>query len=217
MNMRKMVPHLLAAALFAASGAGMAQEAQSAPSVDSIIESLKTDSTTGEQGQTRALRPGAASMATTAPTSAPDASPAPAPVAKATAKSASVAKSHKATTHKKTAKSASLNMTINFDFNSDQISSSSEQTMTNLTAALSSQQLSDRSFTVVGHTDAKGSNAYNQALSERRAAAVKRYLIDHGVPSGRLSALGKGESQLLDKANPDSGENRRVEIVATGG
>ena len=117
----------------------------------------------------------------------------------------------------KPAKPASINMQINFEFNSDQISGSSERTMATLAKALSSPQLENRNFTVVGHTDAKGSAGYNKALSDRRAAAVRRYLIDNGVAASRLRAVGKGESQLLNNDDPEGAENRRVEIQATGG
>lgn len=163
---------------------------QTEPSVDSIIDSLKADVSEQTQGQTRALRPGAASMATSAP--------APAPVAKP-------------------AKPASINMQINFDFNSDRISGTSEQTMATLAKALTSPQLENRSFTVIGHTDGKGSSAYNKALSDRRAASVRRYLIDNGVSASRLRAVGKGKSELLNPNDPYAAENRRVEILATGG
>lgn len=195
-----MLQGALIATLFAGCGVAVAQDAQKtpqqaqdAPSVDSIIGSLKTDNAEQSAGQTRALRPGAASMATTAP------APAPAPVAT------------------KPAKAASINMQINFEFNSDMISGSSERTMANLAAALASPQLQNRNFTVIGHTDGKGSAGYNKALSDRRANAVRRYLVDHGVAAARLRAVGKGKSALLNKADPFAAENRRVEILATGG
>lgn len=188
MSMIHIVRGTLAVALLAGCGGAFAQDAQGAPAVDSIINSLKAENTEQAQGQTRALRPGAAAMATTAP----------APVAKP-------------------AKAASINMQINFDFNSDRISGSSEQTMANLAAALASPQLQNRNFTVIGHTDGKGSAAYNKALSDRRAEAVRRYLIDKGVSASRLRAVGKGKSELLNPADPYAAENRRVEILATGG
>ncbi|MBJ7254335.1 MAG: OmpA family protein [Sphingomonadaceae bacterium] len=67
---------------------------------------------------------------------------------------------------------------------------------------------------VMGHTDSTGSDAYNQALSERRASAVSDYLSSRGVQSARLAARGYGESQPkasnLDAAGRSA--NRRVEI-----
>jgi outer membrane protein OmpA-like peptidoglycan-associated protein len=67
---------------------------------------------------------------------------------------------------------------------------------------------------VLGHTDSTGSDAYNQALSERRASAVADYLSTRGVQSARLATRGYGESQPkasnLDAAGRSA--NRRVEI-----
>ena len=65
-----------------------------------------------------------------------------------------------------------------------------------------------------GHTDAKGSEGYNQELSERRAAAVVTYLAQyHKVDVSYLKAIGYGETQLKDPAYPEDALNRRVEIV----
>lgn len=191
MSTTKTLRTALAIAVLAACGGLQAQDAQNKPaeepSVDSIIQSLQSDAPAQEPGQTRALRPGAAAMAT---------APAPAPAK---------------------AKPASINMQINFEFNSAEIAGSSARTMATLAKALASPQLEGRKFTVVGHTDAKGSAAYNKALSDRRAAAVRSYLIENGVASSRLRAMGKGESQLLNGDDPEAAENRRVEIQATGG
>ena len=187
MSMTKFFRSALAIAVLAACGGVHAQDAQSAPTVDSIIESLKTDAPAEGPGQTRALRPGAAAMST---------APAPAPAKP---------------------KPASINMQINFEYNSAEIAGSSEKTMATLAKALASPQLEGRKFTVIGHTDASGSAAYNKALSDRRAAAVRRYLTENGVEASRLKAVGKGESQLLNNDDPDAAENRRVEIQATGG
>jgi outer membrane protein OmpA-like peptidoglycan-associated protein len=65
---------------------------------------------------------------------------------------------------------------------------------------------------VEGHTDSTGADAYNQALSERRANSVLRYLVDAGVPASRLSAQGFGESQPVADNDTAEGraQNRRV-------
>jgi outer membrane protein OmpA-like peptidoglycan-associated protein len=63
---------------------------------------------------------------------------------------------------------------------------------------------------VEGHTDASGSAAYNQELSERRALAVKNVLVQQGVDSRRIDAVGYGESQLISSS---PAMNRRVSIV----
>ena len=81
--------------------------------------------------------------------------------------------------------------------------------------------------TVVGHTDRFGSNAYNQKLSERRADAVKSYMVAKGVPSNRITTEGKGESMPQTKAGECLGpktakvvaclqQDRRVDIDVIG-
>lgn len=70
---------------------------------------------------------------------------------------------------------------------------------------------------VIGHTDSVGSEAYNQQLSERRAMAVKVYLLERGVGVGQLSSYGKGETQPRDTNETEAGRqlNRRVEILVS--
>jgi len=69
-------------------------------------------------------------------------------------------------------------------------------------------------FTISGHTCSIGTDAYNQKLSERRAAAVKDWLVSNGVAAGRLDAMGFGESQPKYDNKTDEGRklNRRVEL-----
>lgn len=68
---------------------------------------------------------------------------------------------------------------------------------------------------VIGHTDSDGEAAYNQDLSERRALAVSSVLQSSGVPSGRIAAYGRGESQPIATNLTAEGkaQNRRVEII----
>ncbi|MCD9027914.1 OmpA family protein [Luteimonas sp. BDR2-5] len=110
---------------------------------------------------------------------------------------------------------ASISMQVQFAFNSTRIEGGSQQTMENLATALASPQLQDRSFTIVGHTDAVGSAAYNQRLSQARARSVRDFLVQRGVDASRLRTEGKGFSELVNTADPAADENRRVEIVAT--
>jgi outer membrane protein, adhesin transport system len=67
----------------------------------------------------------------------------------------------------------------------------------------------------VGHTDGKGSEAYNQKLSERRAESVKAYLVNQGVPATKVRAEGKGKTVPIASNDTDEGraKNRRVEIT----
>ena len=71
-------------------------------------------------------------------------------------------------------------------------------------------------ITIDGHTDSKGSEKYNQQLSEKRAKSAYQYLISKGVSLSRLSYKGFGESQLLNKCNNCTAEqnqaNRRIEF-----
>jgi len=73
---------------------------------------------------------------------------------------------------------------------------------------------SDIHVEVAAHTDSIGSAAYNQALSERRAASVKAYLISHGINANRLTSKGYGESQPVANNMEATGraKNRRVEL-----
>ncbi|MEL6860805.1 MAG: OmpA family protein [Pseudomonadota bacterium] len=70
---------------------------------------------------------------------------------------------------------------------------------------------------VVGHASSDGDDAYNQQLSERRANSVSSYLINSGVQSVRLNAIGMGESQPVADNSTQAGRaaNRRVEILLT--
>ncbi|WP_047526446.1 OmpA family protein [Pseudomonas sp. 11/12A] len=70
------------------------------------------------------------------------------------------------------------------------------------------------SIKVVGFTDSVGSDAYNQALSQRRASSVAEYLLSQGVAPNKLTSEGKGESQPVADNETDEGraKNRRVEL-----
>ena len=72
-----------------------------------------------------------------------------------------------------------------------------------------------RNLIVEGHTDSQGSESYNQGLSQRRADAVRDYLVQKGYPADRIQARGKGKgSPIADNASPEGrANNRRVEIV----
>ncbi|MDR6921780.1 MULTISPECIES: OmpA family protein [Chryseobacterium] len=82
---------------------------------------------------------------------------------------------------------------IEFDLNSDRILPSNTPILNNAVNYINS---SSGSYSVVGATDTRGTDAYNQKLSERRANNVKNYLIKNGVQSGKINAVGKGEKDL---------------------
>lgn len=187
MNRSRVTPRLLAASLLALGiAAAHAQQASQVQSDPSV-----NDIISGLEGDHSAAAPATRALRPGAAAAATAAPPAP-------------------------AKTASISVQINFGFNSDAVSTASQATVDNLAAAMKSPQLASRSFAIIGHTDGKGTAAYNQSLSERRAAAIKRELIRQGVPAERLQSTGKGMSELLNPQDPYASENRRVEIQASG-
>lgn len=100
-----------------------------------------------------------------------------------------------------------------FDFDSDQVKPTAASNLRNLAASLSKYPGSD--LLIVGHTDSKGEDAYNQALSERRARATAAYLTSQGVALDRLRTSGRGEVEPIGDNSSTSGQsqNRRVEVA----
>ncbi len=107
----------------------------------------------------------------------------------------------------------SLSLLIQFDFNSASVKPESQQALANLAQALQSKELVESKFAIEGHTDAKGRADYNLKLSQQRAEGVRAFLARQGVAVSRLSAVGKGSSELSNEADPLAAENRRVRIV----
>jgi len=108
----------------------------------------------------------------------------------------------------------SIDLEIPFDFNSAKIGPKAMPVIKSLGAALANPRLKGGTFVIAGHTDAKGSEATNQALSDRRAEAVKRYLIEnYKIAPENLVSVGYGESRLKNPSNPLADENRRVQAT----
>jgi outer membrane protein OmpA-like peptidoglycan-associated protein len=108
----------------------------------------------------------------------------------------------------------SIDIDIGFDFNSDKIGPAAAQAVKEVAAALSNPQLTGNTFVIAGHTDGKGADLYNQNLSERRAEAVKRYLVEiYKIPARNLVAVGYGKTMLKNSGDPFAPENRRVQVV----
>ena len=107
-----------------------------------------------------------------------------------------------------------IDLEINFEYNSADISAKSLPSVQALGRALSNADLKGSTFVVAGHTDAAGGEGYNQDLSERRADAIKRYLVDkYGINDSDLVTVGYGKSKLKDPNQPMAEANRRVQVV----
>ncbi len=130
----------------------------------------------------------------------------------------------------KAAPVAPKSVTVNFEteplFNFDKSTIRADQSakLDELISGLSGTQYD--SIAVVGHADRIGKDAYNQRLSERRAAAVKAYLVKKGVPSDKIQTEGRGESESVtgDACNKTRGKalisclqpDRRVDVSVSG-
>jgi len=100
-----------------------------------------------------------------------------------------------------------------FDFDSDAIKPTAAQNLRNLASSLDKYPGSN--LLIVGHTDAQGTDQYNQALSERRARSTAVYLANQGVAASRLQTVGRGETEPVGSNDTDAGRelNRRVEVA----
>ena len=107
-----------------------------------------------------------------------------------------------------------IDLEITFDYNSADISAKSLPSVQALGRALTNPDLKGATFIVAGHTDAAGGEGYNQDLSERRADAIKRYLMqNYGIATADLVTVGYGKSKLKDPNQPLAEVNRRVQVV----
>jgi outer membrane protein OmpA-like peptidoglycan-associated protein len=107
-----------------------------------------------------------------------------------------------------------IDLEITFEYNSAEISVPSLDSVQALGKALSNPNLRGSTFVVAGHTDAAGTEGYNQDLSERRADAIKHYLVEKfGIPSADLVAVGYGKTKPKDPNAPMDPANRRVQVV----
>jgi OOP family OmpA-OmpF porin len=201
--------HILAAALLVGAFASpFGAVAQPNPNSQQIIDALRPNPL---GGGTRGIRPvapggqaadpGTQSTAVPAPMAQqPGLTPGPAPVAVPVAP-------------------PSVNLTVTFATGSAELTPQAVRTLDELGRALASSDLSGFRFRVEGHTDTVGSAAANQALSERRAATVVRFLMGkYGIPPNRLEAIGMGEAAPMVPTGDEVPEprNRRVQVVNLG-
>ena len=102
--------------------------------------------------------------------------------------------------------------TILFDTNKDTFKQQTYPVLLAISAIL--KEYPSSKFSIEGHTDSDGSNEFNLRLSDSRAIAVKKYLVEQGIDEFRLSAMGYGEEKPIDTNKTKAGKanNRRVEV-----
>jgi outer membrane protein OmpA-like peptidoglycan-associated protein len=109
-----------------------------------------------------------------------------------------------------------VDLNVPFELDSAVLQPQAVAQLEQLLAALTGSALRDFRFRVAGHTDARGDAGYNRKLSMRRAEAVRRFLVEHGLDGSRLECVGLGEDEPLLPDDPDNAANRRVEIRNLG-
>jgi len=107
-----------------------------------------------------------------------------------------------------------VSATALFDFDKAVLKQQGKAELHNLDEHIKSQGIRVADIDVIGHTDSVGSAEYNQGLSERRAMAVKEFMVSEGIDAGIIDASGKGETEPAASNDTDEGRalNRRVEI-----
>lgn len=100
-----------------------------------------------------------------------------------------------------------------FPYDSDQMLPAGRQNLNNL--AISLQRYPETEVLIIGHTDSDGAAAYNQGLSERRAASAANLLASFGTPRDRVRTMGRGLTEPVADNTTEWGkqQNRRVEVV----
>jgi peptidoglycan-associated lipoprotein len=112
---------------------------------------------------------------------------------------------------------AALTATIFFDYDRSDITDDARSKLDQKVPVLT--QNSGVRIRIAGHTDSRGSDEYNLALGQRRAAAAKRYLTDRGIDGSRIEIVSFGEERptCTDESEGCWSRNRRDEFEITGG
>lgn len=103
---------------------------------------------------------------------------------------------------------------INFDFDSSALTPESFAILDRVARALLEPEWANSRWQIAGHTSGIGTHEYNMALSQRRAEAVRAYLVSRGVPNNRLTSVGFGEANPMypNDSEGRNWQNRRVEL-----
>ena len=111
-----------------------------------------------------------------------------------------------------------VRLPVDFEFNSVELKPEAKALLEKVGRALTAPDLETFRFSIEGHTDSIGGEAFNTNLSKRRAEVVQDYLANTGVDQTRLESIGLGEASPVDTNVTDEGRqhNRRVEIINLG-
>mgnify|MGYP001549473103 CR=1 FL=1 len=117
----------------------------------------------------------------------------------------------------KDAATKTLTQVIYFDFDSDALKDDAKSSLDAKIGVLNASP--DVKIRVGGNTDERGSDEYNVALGQRRAASAKRYLTDHGISADRIDVISYGEERPVATGHDESSwsQNRRDEFEITAG
>jgi outer membrane protein OmpA-like peptidoglycan-associated protein len=109
------------------------------------------------------------------------------------------------------AQAEAFDLRVTFGFDNAVLTAGARENLSQVSTALTTEELADVKIIIEGHTDAHGPEGYNQVLSEQRAQAVADFLQEAGVAAERMTVFGLGEAapRLSDPFAP---ENRRVEL-----
>ena len=109
-------------------------------------------------------------------------------------------------------------MTIRFAYDSAELTDNAMNVLSKLARVLRNELMEDIPFAIDGHADRSGDDEYNRKLSLKRAGSVRDFLVhQEGVDPSRFEVSGYGASRLLDRSDPFSHVNRRVEFRNLGG
>jgi len=107
---------------------------------------------------------------------------------------------------------------VYFDFDQAVLQSAAYQALDVIGRQMQDPRFRDFVLQISGHTDGRGSDAYNLALSERRAEAVRSYLVGKfAINPQRVRSAAFGDRVLIDRADPFAGDNRRVHLALVRG